>query len=134
MKLTTAKLFSFLLSSHTSVLGIHNYTFIDDKMNDNQYTNIEILNLFYIHGECNKIVNRTCRTFNERYPNLPPMTKLKFRKIEATFIRSGAVKKTRNVQKFVTSSDDNQINILAYFNTFPNSSISAASSDLGKVK
>jgi hypothetical protein len=39
------------------------------------YTNSDILNLFYIHSECEKFLQRTCRLFNERYPHLPPINK-----------------------------------------------------------
>lgn len=48
--------------------------------NANEYSSLDILNLFYIHGECNKITSRTCRRFNELYPHLPPMYEKKFKR------------------------------------------------------
>lgn len=102
-----------------------------DNNNDN-YSNRDVLNLFFIHGECNKILDRTCRTFNERYPNLPHMTKKKFRKIESNFLRFGNALTKKNVQKLVTNNEQNEINVLAYFNVHPNASVSAASVDSGK--
>lgn len=45
------------------------------------YWNSDILNLFYIHSECNKITSKTYRRFNELYPNLPALNESKFWKI-----------------------------------------------------
>lgn len=99
-------------------------------MQNEQYSNTDILNLLYIHGECGRIVDRTCRVFNERYNNLLPMNKYKFRKIEADFLRFG-INKKKSVPKPVTGNEDNQVNVLAYFEAHPHSSIPAASRDLG---
>lgn len=99
--------------------------------NNEEYSNTDILNLFYIHGECGRIVNRTCRVFNSRYPTLSPMTRGKFVRIEERFKLNGSVKTTRNDQKPVTENEDNAINVLAYFHAYPRSSIPAANRDLG---
>lgn len=56
---------------------------------DQNYSNQDILNLFYLHGECGKITERTCRLFNERYPNKPTMTRKIFKRIESNFLRYG---------------------------------------------
>lgn len=90
---------------------------------NNTYTNRDILNMFYTYGECGKILERTVRTFNERYPHLTPLTKLKFRKIEKTFIDHGKVKVERIRYKPVTGNEENQINVLGYFNAEPQGSI-----------
>lgn len=96
-----------------------------------EYTNADILNLFYIHGECYKILERTCRVFNERHPHLPPMNKTKFRRIETNFLQFGKVSATKNVPKRVTNDEGNVISTLAYFNAFPQSSTTSAEKDLG---
>ena len=51
-------------------------------MENNSYSNADILNLFYIHGECQRIVKRTCRRFDALFPNLPPMNPRKFLRFE----------------------------------------------------
>lgn len=96
-----------------------------------EYSNNDILNLLYIHSECQKIVSRTCRLFNQRYPNLPPMTRGKFRRYESNFLQTGSVNRTKNYTKPVTGNEDNHVNVLAYFEAYPRNSIPAASQDLG---
>lgn len=93
---------------------------------------MDILNLFYIHGECDRIVDRTCRVFNERYPHLTPMTKKTFRRMETNFIQFGNVKSTRPRAKPVTDEEANEINVLAYFSPHvnPYGSIRSAVRDL----
>ncbi|CAH1113138.1 unnamed protein product [Psylliodes chrysocephalus] len=61
---------------------------VQNMENIEEYTNQDILNLFYIHGECNRIKSRTCRMFNERYPHLPPMNRQKFDRIDANFLNN----------------------------------------------
>lgn len=96
-----------------------------------EYSNADILNLFYIHGECYKVLERTCRVFNERYPHLPPMNKTKFKRIETNFSRFGRAKATKNYPKPITGNENNIINTLAYFYAQPQSSIPSAEVDLG---
>lgn len=100
-------------------------------MEDQVYSNMDILNLFYIHGECLRIVGRTCRTFNDRYPHLPPMNKNKFKRIESNFLHYGKAKCTGLRQKPITGEEVNEINVLAYFNAHPSGSIRSAVQDLG---
>lgn len=102
-------------------------------MEEMPYSNSDILNLFYIHGECEKILERTCRTFNNRYPDLPRMTRRKFRIIESNFLQHGTVVSRKRFQNYVTRNEENETNVLAYFTAFPNSSTRAASLDLGKI-
>lgn len=97
----------------------------------NIYSNNDILNLFYIHGECSKVVDRTVRTFNERFPHLPPMNKTKFKRIQSNFLRFGKVTCSRRKSKPVTGKEENQEMVLAYFHANPESSIPAASQDIG---
>ncbi|KAJ8916462.1 hypothetical protein NQ315_014679 [Exocentrus adspersus] len=54
--------------------------------------------------------------FNATYPNLPPM---------------GRISAERIVPKPVTSDQDNVINVLVYFNAYPEASTRAAEYDLG---
>ncbi|KAL1493559.1 hypothetical protein ABEB36_009263 [Hypothenemus hampei] len=46
-----------------------------------RYSNEVVFDLFVIFGENNKIVNKTCREFNLKYPDLPQMTKGKFHRL-----------------------------------------------------
>lgn len=96
-----------------------------------EYSNTDILNLFYIHGECGKILSRTCRTFNERYPNLQPITKGKFRRMESCFLNTGSVKVKKNYTKPIVEVEENEVNVLAYFHAYPRSSIVSASGEMG---
>lgn len=99
--------------------------------NIEEYSNNDLLNLFYTHGECQRNVRRTCRLFNERYPDLPAMTPGKFARIEARFLVTGSVRATRNHRKPVIDSEANEVNVLAYFQAYPRSSIPAAALELG---
>lgn len=54
-----------------------------------EYSNAYSLNLFYIHGECSKIVDRTCRLFNERNLHLPAISHGKFKRSESNFVGYG---------------------------------------------
>lgn len=102
------------------------------RSNMENYTNGDILNLFYIYGECNRVLDRACAAFNNRYPHLRPITKKSFRRIQNNFISTGTIIRKKNVPSNVTDNQDAQIDVMAYFNAYPNSSIRAASSDLGK--
>ncbi|KAI4467786.1 transposable element tc3 transposase-like protein [Holotrichia oblita] len=97
---------------------------------NNNYPNESILNLFYTHGECNRIISRTCRVFNHRYPNLPPMNRFKFAKIETHFLRHWNMNTKRNCAMPVTGEENNEINILGYFTAHPHASIRKAEVDL----
>ena len=46
----------------------------------NNYTNCYVFNMFFIHGEDERILEGTVRTFNAKYPYIY-LTKSKFRKI-----------------------------------------------------
>ena len=103
-------------------------------MEENNYlnTNTVLMNLFVLHGQCDKIISRTCRRFNEMYPNLPSMDNKKFRRIVNNFKNFGSsLKVPRNLPRPVTSNEENEINVLAYFHAFPGSSIRSAKEDLG---
>jgi hypothetical protein len=101
-------------------------------MEINNYSNEVLMNLFIIHGQCDKIVARTCRKFNEMYPNLQPMDKRKFVRIQNNFIQFGSqLKNDRSLPKPVTSDEENIVNVLAYFHAYPQASIRSAADDLG---
>lgn len=100
-------------------------------MENEIYSNMDILNLFYIHGECNRIIQKTCRMFNERYPHLTAMTKQKFKRIESNFLRYGKAKSTTIRRRPITNDEHNEIDVLAYFNVYPRQSIRLAAQDLG---
>lgn len=93
---------------------------------DLNYSGEQIFQLLCIHGECQNIVSRTCRTFNGRFPQLPKMTAKKFLKIKNNFFQN------KYVQKQVPhrQNEDDSITVLAYFNAYPERSIRAAANDL----
>lgn len=95
------------------------------------YSNEVNFDLFVIHGNCQKTVARTCHEFNVKYPNLPRMNKQKFSRLKNKFLRAGNIHPPRRRTKSVRESEDNQINVLGYFEAFPRSSIRAATFDLG---
>lgn len=59
----------------------------------NSYSNAVIMNLFILHGQCDKIIGRTCRKFNEIYPDLPKMNIKKFIRIQNNFRDFGSTLK-----------------------------------------
>ncbi|KAF5282108.1 hypothetical protein FQR65_LT14426 [Abscondita terminalis] len=104
---------------------------MDDNNENNVYTNQEILDLSFIHGKCDKVLSRTCRMFNQNYPHLPPMTKGKFRRIEATFVRFGRTGQALNRPKTVVDNEEKESDTLAYFEINSNASVRAAAEELG---
>lgn len=93
------------------------------------YTHEEIMNLFIIYGQCHKNISRTCRRFNEKYPNAQALTNRIFRRIHSNFIHCGSAQKRRISPKTVRT-EDNIINVLTYFEAHPQSSISCAEEEL----
>lgn len=91
------------------------------------YPNDVVMDLFIMHGECNRITARTCRMFNERYPELPVSTAKRFSKLQLLFRGAGQI----NRNKPVTENEDNEVNVLAYFYAHRHTSIRSAASDLG---
>lgn len=104
---------------------------MNNNNENNIYSNEEILNLFFMHGKCDKILSRTCTMFNENYPHLPPMTKGKFRRIESNFLHFGRIHHVLNRTKNVIDKEANEVNTLAYFEANSNASIRTAEEDLG---
>lgn len=96
----------------------------------NNYSHSDILNLYNIHGQCDKIISRTCRQFNETYPDLPSMNPQKFRRLQSNFVRFGSRHAERTLARPITSNENNEINVLAYFYANPNHSIRSAAADL----
>lgn len=66
------------------------HTFIATMANN--YSNADILNMFYTYGECERVLERTVRVFNMRNPHLMPLTKRRFRKFERKFTLHGQIK------------------------------------------
>lgn len=81
-----------------------------------------------------EIIDRACRMFNETYPDLPRMTRSKFRRIQANFLQFGQIRAERNFPEPVVNDEVNKVNVLAYFETHPTSSIRAAEQDMGISK
>lgn len=95
------------------------------------YHSSAIMHLFIMHGESNKIISRTCLKFNEQYPELPCMTRKKFRKLQSLFSNGDLNEMHRNRNKPITGMEDNEITVLAYFYQNPHASIRSAANDLG---
>lgn len=95
------------------------------------YPNEVVLDLFIIHGMCQKVIARTIRKFNLKYPNLPMMTRGKFSRLINNFSNFGKVARPITRVKAVTDNEDHQIIILGYFQAYPQASIRTASLELG---
>lgn len=95
------------------------------------YPNEVIFDLFCIFGKCDKIVERTCREFNQKYPQWPKMTRNKFAKIRRNFLNNGSWKTELRRTKEVVDREETVINVLGYFNAYPKSSIRGAVAELG---
>lgn len=67
---------------------------------------MDILNLFHIHEECHRIIDRICDVFSERYSHLPPMNKGHFKR---------KVISIKPRPKTVVDEEGNEVNVLAYF-------------------
>lgn len=96
----------------------------------NRYSNYEILDLFYIHGECDRIISRTCRAFNEKYPHLPSMTEKIFRKYVSNFQSFGCVRAPKEYKRRVVDDEENEISVLTYFEANENASIRSAAHEI----
>ena len=59
------------------------------------------------------------------------MTREKFNRIESNFLEFGIVKFVRIRPKSITNAENNEIDVLAYFNAHPRQSIRSAAQDLG---
>lgn len=99
------------------------------------FTNEDYLNLILIHGECGKVIQRTLRCFQQRYPDRPKPSKDTVQRIMKNLIDSGSFKKkVVNKARPVTQNEDNQINVIAYFTAHPSASVKDAERDLGIKK
>ena len=96
-------------------------------------TNEDCLNLIIIYGECNRNISRTCRTFNERYPNSPRANRNMLRKLLENCLNNGSFKSKREKEHSVIK-EDNEIMVLAYFNANSTASLREAERDLGLCK
>ena len=55
------------------------------------------------------------------YPDLPSMNPQKFRRLQSNFVRFGSRHTERTLTRPITSNEDNEINVLAYFYANPQS-------------
>lgn len=90
-----------------------------------------ILDLFVIHGMCQKIIARTVREFNLKYPYLPPITHGKFMRIKNNFVTYGRLERPTTRVRPIRDNEQAQITILGYFRAFPRNSIRAAEMEIG---
>ena len=54
------------------------------------YSNEVLMKLFILNGQCNQIIARTCRKFNQMYPELTPMNERKLVRLQNNFIKYGS--------------------------------------------
>lgn len=96
------------------------------------FSNEDFLNLIIVYGECDRVLNRTCDVFAERYPNVPRATPDILRRLLSNCRNFGSFKTTTmNKIKPITENEENVINILAYFTAYPQASLNDAQRDLG---
>lgn len=96
------------------------------------FTNEDYLNLILLHGECNKVVDRTIRLFIERFPDRPRPTRDTINRTMTNLRNVGSfVKKTIHREKSVVEDENNEITVLAYFCVNPQNSLKDAEIDLG---
>ena len=54
------------------------------------YSNEVLMKLFILHGQCDQIIARTCRKFNQMYPELTPINERKFVRLQRNFVNYGS--------------------------------------------
>lgn len=96
------------------------------------FSNEDYLNLMIIYGQCNKVIARTVRTFQERFPNRPRPTKDTVTRVLKNLGEHGTFRITKiKKTKPISDNDVTQINVLAYFTANPTASLSEALRDIG---
>lgn len=95
------------------------------------FSNEDFINLMLIYGECDKVFNRTCAVFIERYPEAPRPTPDTIRRMLFNCRTHGSFK-TKKLRRIRPVIDDqiNEVNVLAYFNAYPEASLRNAERDL----
>lgn len=59
-------------------------------MEGNNYSNEILMKLFILHGQCNQIIARTCRRFNEMFPDQQLINERKFVRLQNNFVNYGS--------------------------------------------
>lgn len=77
-------------------------------MAEKYYSNDTLMNLFILHGQCGKIVNR----LEEIHPDMKQMLKKKKRH----FVIISSLKAPKNLQKPITANENNEINFPQWVN------------------
>lgn len=87
------------------------------------FSNEDYLNLIIIYGECNRITDRTCRLFAERYPERPTPNHNIIKRLLQNCAQFGSFHRKRNRQKRLVDNENIQIDVLGYFSAYPNASL-----------
>lgn len=87
------------------------------------FTNEDYLNLLICYGESNRIVNRTLRLFNEKYPTRNAPTRKVLVTLLKHCINSGTFCPKRNKEKPISDNEEAEINVMGFFYAHPQASI-----------
>lgn len=96
-----------------------------------ELNNEDYLNLLLIHGECDRVVTRTCALFAIRYPDRPRPTRDTVKRILSNLTQFGCFKAKVKKVKPVVNNIDNEINVLGYYAAYPEASLRCGARDLG---
>lgn len=100
-------------------------------MANSGFTNEDFLNLILIHGECNKVVERTCRMFRERFPDKPRPTKDIVNRLLHNCKTHGKFRNPSMKMKPLLNNENVEITVLAFFQIHPEASLRQAERELG---
>ena len=96
------------------------------------YSNEDFLNLIIIYGECNRIIDRTCRVFAQRYPDKPRPNKKTVRSVLNNCLTFGSFQAKYHRNKPLVDNEELEITVLAVFTAYPNASLADAEVSIGK--
>lgn len=92
-------------------------------MSRSGFTNEDFMNLMVVFGECQKIISRTVRAYNEKYPNRLRATRDIVRRLIKNCEQHGQFRAVKRKNCWVVGDEDNVINVLAFFHASPTASI-----------
>lgn len=96
-----------------------------------QLNNEDYVNLILIHGECDKVVSRTCALFIRRYPDRPRPSHDTVKRVIKNLKEYGCFEAKNLKVKPIVDNNENEINILGYYTAFPEASVRNGERDLG---
>lgn len=100
-------------------------------MTENIFSNDDYLQLTIIFGECNKVLQRTCDIFRERFPHRPTPNVRMLKKLLNNLATSGSFKPKVARRAILSESERNISLVLGYFSAYPTASLNDAERDIG---